>query len=244
MSKKLCVFIVVFLFSIQNTKAQISQGEITYKTLLVPLKNYDKKEDTPLNLSIEKETKKLYFKLLFDKNNSFFERSIDLEENTTLAKKLAIIVSRGKGKYYYNSTKAELLHEKSFDGNLFLIEKPIDTKKWKFVNEELKIGNYTCYKATREFKFKNRNGELKTRKQIVWYTPQIPLSFGPTEFVGFPGLVLKVVNGTTTIYAKYINLGKNVKLKTPNKSAKKITEKEYEKQISNSIMQFRKNKGF
>lgn len=54
---------------------------------------------------------------------------------------------------------------------------------WKFSDETKTIQNFECTKATVDF---------RGRQYIVWFTTDIPVSFGPWKFHGLPGLILEV----------------------------------------------------
>ena len=62
----------------------------------------------------------------------------------------------------------------------------------------------------------------------AWYTPQIPVSQGPGEYWGLPGLILEVNAGTTTVLCTEITLNPNEKvtIKKPSKG-KKVTRDEF-----------------
>ncbi|MDP1842233.1 MAG: GLPGLI family protein [Sediminibacterium sp.] len=57
--------------------------------------------------------------------------------------------------------------------------------KWNIVEETKMIKNYTCLKATTEF---------RGRKYTAWFTPDIPISDGPWKFKGLPGLILSIAD--------------------------------------------------
>ncbi len=58
---------------------------------------------------------------------------------------------------------------------------------WVFRNEETDtIIGYECRKATTEF---------ASRQYTAWFTPEIPLPFGPYKFGSLPGLILKIEDG-------------------------------------------------
>ena len=57
--------------------------------------------------------------------------------------------------------------------------------KWTIVEEVKMIKNYTCLKATTEF---------RGRKYTAWFTPDIPISDGPWKFKGLPGLILSITD--------------------------------------------------
>lgn len=56
-------------------------------------------------------------------------------------------------------------------------------KNWKLVDETKIINTISCKKA--EATFKGRNW-------IAWYSPEIPLPYGPYKFSGLPGLIIKI----------------------------------------------------
>lgn len=58
-------------------------------------------------------------------------------------------------------------------------------KDWKLIDETKMINTINCKKA--EITFKGRNW-------IAWYTPDIPLPYGPYKFTGLPGLIVKITD--------------------------------------------------
>ena len=68
----------------------------------------------------------------------------------------------------------------------------------------------------------------KEVKVTAWYTMQIPVSNGPGEYAGLPGLILEVSEGKTTILCSKITLNPTEKgeIVAPTKG-KKVTKKEY-----------------
>lgn len=74
--------------------------------------------------------------------------------------------------------------------------------------------------------------ELEIPKEVIvtaWYTPQIPVSHGPGEFWGLPGLILEVQNDRTTILCSKIvmNPEQKSKIEAPSKG-QKVTRSEYD----------------
>ena len=60
----------------------------------------------------------------------------------------------------------------------------VPTLEWSFCDEATdSIMGYECRKATTEFAGRN---------YTAWFTPEIPLPFGPYKFGGLPGLILKI----------------------------------------------------
>ncbi|MFT4032750.1 MAG: GLPGLI family protein [Siphonobacter sp.] len=54
---------------------------------------------------------------------------------------------------------------------------------WKVTNERKKIGNYSCLKAV---------AQTRNRVYVAWFTPTIPVPYGPWKLGGLPGLILEV----------------------------------------------------
>ena len=68
--------------------------------------------------------------------------------------------------------------------------------KWTIIpNETKKIGSYLCKKATIRY---------RDDLNIVWFTDEIPISNGPYEFGGLPGLILQIENSDQRISATKI----------------------------------------
>lgn len=79
---------------------------------------------------------------------------------------------------------------------------------------------------------------------VAWYSPQIPLSQGPLEYWGLPGLILEVNVGKTTMLCSKIvmNLEGEEKIKAPDKG-KIVTKTEYQEIISGKMKEMRDNRG-
>lgn len=82
-------------------------------------------------------------------------------------------------------------------------------------------------------------------KQIevtAWYTPQIPVSNGPADYWGLPGLILEVNAGRTTILCTEIilNPSEEVEIKEPKKG-EKVTRKEYTEIVTKKMEELRQN---
>ena len=78
----------------------------------------------------------------------------------------------------------------------------------------------------------------------AWYTPQIPVSHGPLEYWGLPGLILEVSVGDTVMLCSkvIINPKEKTKIEAPNKG-KEVSKTEYQNTIMNKMQEFRDNRG-
>lgn len=78
----------------------------------------------------------------------------------------------------------------------------------------------------------------------AWYTPMVPISQGPSDYWGLPGLILEVSVGNTTLLCSKIVLNPEDKntIEAPNKG-KLVTKKEYKAIITSKMQEMRDNRG-
>lgn len=140
-----------------------------------------------------------------------------------------------KGIYFNKDNR--ILQLNAF-GELFLITKP--KLNWKIIKETKKIGEYKCYKAVTEIIVNN-----SVRKQLItaWFTPEIPIAFGPLGYDGLPGLILELEIHKKVYYVKKIMMNpiEEIKIEKPTKGIY-VTEKEFQEKTSSTMQNFKKMK--
>ncbi|MCD8401341.1 GLPGLI family protein [Tenacibaculum finnmarkense] len=186
------------------------------------LKNNSTEEKNLILNSVNNSTD-IEYKLLFNTNSSLFQRENQMKTENNGFNITELLA--GKGKYFFDLKTNVTIEQKDAFGEVFLIEKK--AIKWNLTNETKKIGNYLCKKATTTISIENSRG-ISIKDVIAWYAIEIPLNFGPKNYNGLPGLILKLKEGKLVFTAKKIIL--NSKEKTTinkPKKGKKITEKEF-----------------
>jgi GLPGLI family protein len=177
----------------------------------------------------------------------------------------------GSGGSFYKNTKDKTYTvDKEFMGKEFLIQDSLPNLAWKLESETKQIGGYNCFKATaireasktdfRNFRMKKKEDEKKEEtgktnlmdeldlpKEITitaWYTPEIPISQGPENYWGLPGLILEVNDGKTTILCSKVvlNLKDKIEIKAPTKG-EEITQKKYDETVIKKMEEFRAMSG-
>jgi GLPGLI family protein len=137
------------------------------------------------------------------------------------------------GLQYKNIKSQQFLQDQEFFGKQFLISDSLTKLEWQLTTETKQIGQYVCMKAVAtkkvdEFDWRsmrrkkpsesssvkkdstkttNISDDIEIPKEIevtAWYTPQIPVSQGPGDFWGLPGLILEVNTDKTTILCSKI----------------------------------------
>lgn len=64
----------------------------------------------------------------------------------------------------------------------YAYEEPLPVLDWEISEERRQIGSYDCIKAVCRF---------RGRDWTAWFTPEIPLFYGPWKLGGLPGLILQ-----------------------------------------------------
>jgi GLPGLI family protein len=93
------------------------------------------------------------------------------------------------------------------------------------------------------------DAEVEEEKEEIievtaWYTLSIPVSQGPTEYWGLPGLILELSAGNVTMLCNKIVLNpeEKIEIKRPTKG-QKVTKKEYNEIITGKMEEMRENRG-
>jgi len=164
------------------------------------------------------------------------------------------------GELYKNVKKNTLIQNQELYGKRFLVKDSLMTFDWVMGSETKQIGNYTCFKATCKvpstdlewwsFSWGNLNEsdseteEINMTEVTAWYSPQIPVSIGPLEYWGLPGLILEVSSGNTIMLCSKIVLNPEEKtdIEAPSKGAE-VTKNEYQDIIVKKMREFRDNRG-
>ena len=208
-----------FLFIKINLLAQVTR--VIYKYQYYDLEateksfkeNKDNAPDYVLKIvreNFEKSFKKEYelvydkSKAIFFKTNSISSGNFDIKDNDV---------------YYKNLPKNEKIYQTNFVSKKTNVIIKFHQYDWQITNETKFISGYKCFKATlQESKSVIIGQEEFFYKRFVWFTPEIPASFGPQGFDGLPGLVLETAeNDKLCLRAVKIefNLDKNIKIEKP-----------------------------
>ena len=156
------------------------------------------------------------------------------------------ISTGNNGVLYKNTAEGRYEEEADVFGKPFLIKDALVPYEWQLTDETRKIGNYNCQKAVYERIVERRSFSMisggdepqenstetvmDTVKITAWFTPDIPVTHGPDDYWGLPGLILEVNNGSTTLVCSKVVLNPEepVKLEMPAKG-KVVNREEYKK---------------
>lgn len=175
------------------------------------------------------------------------------------------------GKQYKNVKTNTQIQNQEFYGKQFLVKDKLQSIEWQLQKETKQIGNYTCFKATTSIptsdltwydfswsRLRNSsddatnndstNTDIEDPKVAMteveaWYSPQIPVGHGPSEYWGLPGLILEVSAGNTTMLCTklILNPEEQIEIEAPDKG-KEVTKAEYQETIVSKMKEFRNNR--
>jgi GLPGLI family protein len=233
--KYLKIRIIIFLFTI-TLNSQNNSGKIIYQYHIIenPFENKGKDnitkkifDDYYKNLIVYSD--KIKYILVFNATKSIY----NLENNLALDKDkgyaTATLITGGIEEIYMDLKEKVKLKKIDFLGDNFIIENK--TKhEWKLTQEQKEIGDFVCFKA---ILLNNKKLDI-----IAWYSPKIPVNFGPKGYGNLPGLILELSIGPIVYYASKIDLNPfdMIKINKPT-NGKKMSEEEFE----NMLKKFDKN---
>ena len=152
-----------------------------------------------------------------------------------------MVATSGEGSMLYkNIADQSYAQEREVMGKEYLIQEKSEPFEWELSGETKKVGNYTVQKASftkivDSKRFSTGMTEMENVKDTlqvtVWFTPEIPVSHGPENYFGLPGLILEVQNQGRTLICEKIQLNPSadpVVIERPSKG-KEITLAEFKK---------------
>ena len=171
------------------------------------------------------------------------------------------VVGDGAGDVLYKNTKEDrYVNQNESFSKQFLIKDKIEARDWKMEKETKNIGDYACFKATytyerpvrRVMSFSSSDDkkekeeekeskeapveEMETITVTAWYTPQIPVKNGPSQYDGLPGLILELNDGDLTILCSKIVLNpkEGLAIKEP-KGGKVVTQEKFDQIMEKKV---------
>jgi GLPGLI family protein len=220
-------FLSLFLWITCAAQAQLT-GMITYEEKMdlwknLPPDRQDMKDMIPqYNTSL--------FELIFSGDESIYKAKKQEElpptTSTTPGPPMGMRFGAGRANrvVYKDLAKDTIIDSRDFMQKQFLITGAPKARKWKIGKGQKEILGYKCLEAS--FRVDSATA------LVAWFTPQISVSNGPSDYQGLPGMILQIdVNaGERMITATEIILDSvdTSVLVAPDKG-KEVTPEEFEK---------------
>ena len=232
---KLLNYLLFALISINFCHSQTVSGEIDYK-VLTKYQPTNEKMNTPvlkmvmktLKSNLEKE-----YRLEFNFTESLYIEveklsSIDSPGNT----------SSGYERLYKDIENKIYRKQSEFLGKRFLIKDSLQKFNWQLQSETKEIMGYTCRKAVTTQAIVGKDLVTKAEEIEItgWFCIDIPISNGPMDFWGLPGIILEINTEAYDILCSSININFDEErlIKIPNKG-ESISQKEYDNTVKEKL---------
>jgi len=117
-----------------------------------------------------------------EKAEKINEQKIVQEDGQVTAVFNGMGVSKEGNQVFYSKADNIIFSILHFDKDIYYIKDSAIKINWEISSETKKIGNFTCTKATANF---------RGRDYTAWFTTDIPLPYGPWKLMGLPGLIFR-----------------------------------------------------
>jgi len=244
------MLVLALTLLVTRVNAQDFQGLATYKSkrkLEVKLDSTQVNSEMHQQMMemLKKQFEKTY-NLSFNKEESIYKEEEALAPPQPSGMQVVVAIAGGADILYKNTKEQRYANQNDLFGKIFLIKDKLKPIEWTLESETKNIGEYTCFKATTTREQEKRVGGISINKEkdldaeeetpemetitiTAWYTPQIPVSTGPGNYHGLPGLILEVNDGSETVVCSKIVLNPNDKIDISEpKKGKEVTQAEFD----------------
>jgi GLPGLI family protein len=208
-----------------SATAQMKEGKISYERKI----NMHRNLPDPQMKSMVPEFRTDKFELIFNENSSLFRSVVDDEAPDPFANAgggggggMRMNFRMPTANTYTDLAKQMQYEERAFFEKEFLIVDSLKQYKWKLSEETKTIAKQLCKKATTmitapQMRMRvsiggaGNNADTTTNtvrapketELVVWYAENIPVSFGPDNYSGLPGVIMEIDqdNGATVTTA-------------------------------------------
>lgn len=265
MKAKLLLLTTLFFITIAlpKTKAQGLTGRAYYKSSSQMKISMDSTQMasgqmTDIQAQLKKQMEKDYI-LSFTQTESNWKQAASLgggpgsSGGMTMVTSTGMVINTGSSDrvLYKNIADQAFEQEQEMMGKEFLVKGILEPVEWELTGDTKKFGNYTAQKATYSRiidsqHFSTGMTEMENVKDTInitaWYTSEIPVSHGPENYFGLPGLILEVQNQGRILICERIELNPSanpVKIEKPkrgkivNREEFRIVQEEGMKQMMN-----------
>jgi len=268
--KKLILLLLAVFIGYTSLFSQEFQGQAVYQSKTnigfkldsTRMSRMSPEQIKRIQTMIKRRTEKS-FNLTFNKTSSIYKEQVKLAQPGTQGR-FRFMGSSANNLYYKDTKQKTYANRTELFGKIFLVKDTLSKLNWKLEKESKMIGNYLCFKATAQKKIdepvisfrrprrgQNPNNKKKTKDNApkfttvtAWYTPQIPISQGPKDFWGLPGLILEVnYNKTILLCTKIVLNPKDKKSIAAPTKGKVVSQVEYDKIITKKMKEMQERYG-
>ncbi|MGS2763819.1 GLPGLI family protein [Sinomicrobium sp. M5D2P9] len=192
------ITILVFLTVGLHTYAQ--EGLVEYHSIYYDMPNVEKDKDFKRKTALE--INDMRYALRYNGHQSYFEELPRVPHDEFMGKAASIIAYSDRP-WHQDAKKNTPFRNKKIKDSMYIVSHKDRMEGWTLQNESKDIDGYTCYKATKH------HVQYYTEIEFIieaWYTPEIPVPYGPAGFGGLPGLILQLERSHVIFVADKVTL--------------------------------------
>lgn len=263
--KKIQLAFALLVALATTATAQMKEGKISYERKV----NMHRNIPDPQMKSMIPEFRTDKFELIFNESASLFRSVVDDEAPDPFANAggggggMRMNFRMPTTTTYTDLAKQTQYEERAFFEKEFLIVDSLKQYKWKLSEETKTIAKQLCKKATTmvtapQMRVRiSRGGEnntdtaanapIKPRETelVVWYAENIPVSVGPDNYSGLPGVIMEMNldNGATVTTAVEVSAKYPKKELIQPTKGEKVTRTQFQEQMQKLMQDMQRGGG-
>lgn len=198
MKTKKTILILAVLVLLYESHAQT--GLVEYRSLYYDMPNVEKDEDFKRKIALE--INDMRYALSFNSEKSYFEELPRVSHDDFMGD-LASLTAYSDMPWYQNARTKSAFRNKRIKDSTYIVDHSDRMGGWSLHNESKEIDGFQCYRATKHHVQYYTEIEFTIE---AWYTPEIPIPYGPTGFGGLPGLILQLERSHVIFLADQLTL--------------------------------------
>jgi GLPGLI family protein len=224
-------YLILLIFVSQSlTLISQTKGQIIYrlKTDLSDLKKEKFQRDkkmVDIMTRLNKVRDSVNINLDFSGEESLFY--VDKETNLGLSNEKGYDAAMKSFKTYYRNDETETKIRVENSDKIYLVYSDTSDIVWEITKETKKVDDFLCFKATTKIRDKHLTKGIIEKDVVAWFCPEIPLSLGPNNYGGLPGLIMELNEGLLTYYVKNLNLEPDFEIDIEKPKGNLMSQKDY-----------------
>lgn len=260
---RIAITILSLFLSLLNALAQDFKGIAEYQSktkldIQIDSTRIPKERIADFKEMMKSQLEKKYI-LSFNKSEALYKEEEKLEQPGRGGGMRFMMGGFSQGIYYKNLKEKRYTRQLESFSKEFLIKDSLKTYQWQLEDESKMIGEHLCFKATttkeipdirvgtppkKEDAANDEQPKTKIITVTAWYTPEIPINNGPSDYWGLPGLILELNEENMIFLCTKIVLNpkESFELKEPEKG-KVVTQKEFDKIVTDKMKEMQEMYG-
>ena len=178
--------VVLFVFLVLSEQFYAQEGKIEYHSIFYDRPGVEVDEDFKRKIALE--INDMRYTLRYTVKESYFEGLPRVFHDEFMGK-IATATAFSDRPWHQYSVEKQAVRNKKIKDSMYIVNHHDRMGEWTMHNETKNLDGYTCYRATMHYVHDYTGNEFTIE---AWYTPEIPVPYGPAGYGGLPGLILQL----------------------------------------------------